>query len=142
MKNLIIITITILFVSCTKVDVIECNKNANAGFYQTSSAGKNYTFNGDKREYKLDSINFIPFANVDFIMCEESGDIKTLNIMLDQEGQANFKIMSEDNIGKNICLLINNEIVAAPIVREPIVNGKMTIQLASREVDKIIAKIQ
>ncbi len=50
-----------------------------------------------------------------------------INISLDEEGGRRFAQLSSQNIGKRFAIVIDDEVVSAPIIREPILGGALQI---------------
>jgi preprotein translocase subunit SecD len=50
-----------------------------------------------------------------------------INIKFDEEGSALFHLLSYKNIGKPIAIVVNKKIISAPVVMEPIKDGKLQI---------------
>ncbi len=50
-----------------------------------------------------------------------------LNIKLKDYATEKFKEITTKNVGKKIAVIIDNKVVLAPIVRDPITNGRLTV---------------
>ncbi len=55
-------------------------------------------------------------------------EVYALNIKLNKSATLKFKKVTANNIGKRFAFVIDNKIVMAPVVRDAIPNGRMTIQ--------------
>ena len=64
-----------------------------------------------------------------------------IDIILKKEGAKNFKILTENNIGKPIAVVLNNKLISAPIVNDVIPNGRIQISgnFSDEEVNEIIS---
>ncbi len=66
-----------------------------------------------------------------------------INIKFDEEGSALFHLLSYKNIGKPIAIVVNKKIISAPVVMEPIKDGKLQIsgKFSAQEVKEITDKL-
>lgn len=51
-----------------------------------------------------------------------------VQIELNNEGTKEFAQLTEKNVGKRLAIIFNDEVVAIPVINEPILHGKMVIQ--------------
>lgn len=54
-------------------------------------------------------------------------NIPTIFIQFDQQGTSRFSKITRENVGKRLAILLNGEVLAAPVIREEIMGGKATI---------------
>lgn len=67
-------------------------------------------------------------ADVKSAKVQTSEDARqSLNIELGKEAAEKFEKITRENIGKKIIVVLDNKILIAPTVREPITNGKIMI---------------
>jgi preprotein translocase subunit SecD len=50
-----------------------------------------------------------------------------LNIELTKSAAKLFKTVTEENVGKRIAMIIDNNVVMAPVLRDPVTNGRLTV---------------
>lgn len=59
---------------------------------------------------------------------EINGDeLYSLNIKLKDKSSKKFRQITEENVGKKLAIVIGNKVVMAPVLRDPITNGRMTV---------------
>jgi preprotein translocase subunit SecD len=132
-----LIKLTFLFIltSCGRQSgVIEFNNTKIGGLYELAENGKEYKFYNSEESFKLDTTTFISFADFDKFFREESDHEKiySLGFRLNDVGILKFKEMTERNVGKPLCFVIGNKIMAAPIVQVSIPNGQGSITVADK----------
>jgi hypothetical protein len=82
---------------------------------------------------KVESVLSVPAqvvakADVKSAKVQTSEDARqSLNIELGKEAAEKFEKITGENIGKKIIVVLDNKILIAPTVREPITNGKIMI---------------
>jgi hypothetical protein len=82
---------------------------------------------------KVESVLSVPAqvvakADVKSAKVQTSEDARqSLNIELGKEAAEKFEKITRENIGKKIIVVLDNKILIAPTVREPITNGKIMI---------------
>jgi preprotein translocase subunit SecD len=138
------VTLIILFalLGCggkSEQHIIHANKIG--GLFETSDYGKQFKLHNKEESFKLNTATYIPFASFDKTFRKEFSDegLVTLNFMLGKFGTLKFKAMTERNIGKPICFVVEDKIMAAPILLSVISEGKMSIMVSSvKEADEII----
>lgn len=126
-------------------DKIEFKSEKKGGFYEIGENGKKFTLYKSDQSVKLDTTTYIPFAEFDKISIEESDDEKThiLDFKLNDLGSAKFKHMTERNLSKNICLVVNDQIMSAATVESVISDGKVHLMIEDKKgLDNIISYLQ
>jgi hypothetical protein len=66
---------------------------------------------------------------------------QSLNIELSKEAAEKFEKITRENLGKKIMVVLDNKILIAPTVREPITNGKIMITSRYGEHDPFWEKV-
>ena len=61
--------------------------------------------------------------------CILNGNRRFIVIRMTPEGSKKFKSVTEKNLGKQIAILLDDKILSAPVVQEPITNGAVQIAL-------------
>ena len=51
----------------------------------------------------------------------------TVNISLDRAGSKKFARTTKNNVGKRLAIILDNKIISAPVINEPILNGNSVI---------------
>jgi len=51
----------------------------------------------------------------------------TVNISLDRAGSKKFARVTKNNVGKRLAIILDNKIISAPVINEPILNGNSVI---------------
>lgn len=109
------------------------------GFYEVLN---NETM--DVTKMKLSKKPSILLKNV----AEAKGNLDDLSNMVisiefDQEGAALFHLLTYKNIGKAIAIIVNKKVISAPLVMEPIADGKVQIsgKFSAQEVNEITTKL-
>jgi len=69
----------------------------------------------------------------DFEFCEtaesklDGMEMFVLNIQLKDSSALKFKDITTKNVGKRFAFVIDNKVVMAPVIRDPITSGRMTV---------------
>jgi len=56
-----------------------------------------------------------------------------LNIKLKEAAASEFEKITEDNVGKKIAMIINNEVILNAVIRDPITSGMITVSGETEE---------
>jgi preprotein translocase subunit SecD len=145
MRNLqfILITLSIILVSCDQPQKVAFNKDAKGGFFKTDEAGVKYKSLFDTTTYKLNPANSIGFSTIEKITRKRTDGFDVINIVFNDEGKLAFKKMSEENVGKPICIVVNDKILVAATMMEAITDGIISLQLSNeKEVNEILKMIR
>src|SRR5690606_17765627 len=67
-----------------------------------------------------------------------------IDLTLTKEGAKKFKILTENNIGKPVAIVLNKMLISAPIVMNEIPNGKIQISgnFSDEEVNEIVNAVK
>ena len=110
------------------------------GFYATI----NYNSNMDNRDLILEEKPVITTEDI-LEVKKEIDDYGNLyiNVTLNEGGANKFYLLTKENIGKPIAIVIDKHIVIAPIVHNPISKGKIHISgyFSEEEIDRMIQKL-
>ncbi|MDR2206365.1 MAG: hypothetical protein LBE36_09470 [Flavobacteriaceae bacterium] len=114
------------------------------GFYEVISYSEDYF-----AAHRLDEIVLADQPSIvksDILSAQRSFDQlqrSTIEIQLTKEGAEKFKNLTEKNVGKPIAMVFGKKILSAPIVNEPIPNGKVQISgnFSIREADELAEEI-
>ncbi|QCX40725.1 hypothetical protein FF125_20610 [Aureibaculum algae] len=133
MRSKIIILNVIFFLLCSN-SYAQDNSNGSKvvrfnGIYQTSTLGKEFILKSDStKTFKVDTSGFVGIHR--FKKVKNSFDISgrpSLTIELDGTGEDQFLVLTENNIGKPLAIIINNVLYMAPIVHGAIPHGILEI---------------
>ena len=70
-------------------------------------------------------------------------EIYSLNIQLKKSAALEFKEITTRNVGKKIAVIVDNKVIMAPVIRDPITNGRMTVSGDKEEnIKKMYKKIK
>jgi preprotein translocase subunit SecD len=139
--SLIATVIFILTECAARRDFIEVNKGKIGGLYEISENGKAHKFYNSDQLFKLDTLTFISFEHFDKIYREESEfkGVYSLGFILTESGKRGFEEMTARNIKKQLCFVLEDKVIAAPIVHTSIPNGRVSVTVADeRAIDRII----
>jgi len=113
--------------------------NREDGFYSVTNE------NRENNELKNLKLHTKPAILIDEILeIKNSKDQlgrNVIDIILTKEGAKNFKILTENNIGKPIAIVLNKKLISAPKVHDVIPNGRIQISgnFSEEEVNEIIS---
>ncbi|WP_131450813.1 SecDF P1 head subdomain-containing protein [Chryseobacterium sp. FH1] len=120
-------------------DFTPVKTNLQDGFYEVLNDEK-----VDVSKMKLSKKPSILLKNISDTK-ENLDDLNNLiiNLEFDEEGSALFHLLSYRNIGKPIAIVVNKKIISAPVVMEPIKDGKLRIsgKFSAQEVKEITDKL-
>ena len=113
------------------------------GFYATVD----YTYLTEDKDIKLEdnpSLTSTDILEIKKIYSKYDDKKPEISIVLTKEGAGKFYILTKENIGKPIAIVINKKIVSIPKVQTEIMGGKMTISgdFSEKEIDKMIEKLK
>lgn len=141
-KGLTLLTGLLILFSCSREDNrIAINKTKKGGLFEIKANGKSLTFYNKKESIKVDTTTFVPFTDFDNLeeMKSPYEGVFVLDFKLNDKGTSKFKEMTTRNLGKQLYFVVDDKIVATPIINEEISNGRIQMMLADRnEVELII----
>jgi len=92
-------------------------------------------------DYCISQIPLITDANFESVNITkdttESGITYAVSIKLDSSGTQIIKDATGRMVGQKAAFIINNEIVAAPTVRDPITTGRIAVFCDNETIDKV-----
>ena len=112
------------------------------GFYATV----NYTHLTENKNIKLEDNPSVTSEDILEIKKEYSKNNDNrpeISIVLTDDGARKFYLLTKENIGKPIAIVIDNKIVSIPKVQSEIIGGKVKISgdFSENEIDKMIKKL-
>jgi len=125
----------VLFSCSPHRDAIEINENKPGGLYELAQNGKQFKSYNSDESYLVDTTTFISFADFHYFEKQESDHEGTysFNFQLTDEGTLKFKEMTGRNISKQICFIIGDKVVIAPIVQGIIPNGMVSVTIVDEK---------
>ena len=111
------------------------------GFYATVD----YTFSTEDKDIKLEDNPSLTSKDILEIKKVYSNDNRPeISIVLTKEGARKFYLLTKENIGKPIAIVIDKKIVSIPTVQTEIMGGKVSISgdFSEKEIDKMIEKLK
>ncbi|NOQ75560.1 MAG: hypothetical protein GQ574_26355 [Crocinitomix sp.] len=141
-----LIIILFTFSGCSEEhESIEFNKEQSGGLYEIAIDGEVFEFYNSDETYILNTNTFIPFENFDKIYRHVSEDPYEygINLELDATGTVQFKDMTARNLGHEVCFVVGDKIIAAPVVMTPIEEGDVLMSMMNQEeVEEIISILE
>ncbi len=143
----VIITGLLTLTGCNgQTGAVKINKTKIGGLYEINVNGKEYNFYNSDEIFKLDTGTFISFIYFDKIVRVQSDfdqGVYSLDFKLNDAGILKFKEMTERNIGKPICFVIGDKVMAAPTILVIIPNGRGNVTVADNKViDQMIEYLE
>lgn len=132
-KNILAVALlSLLIVACTPpVERAEMGKGKVGGLYEISETGKAFIMSDGSDTLLLDTASFIPFDQFKFIQKEyDQFGRDAIGFTLNDEGAKVFEKMTERNVGKQLCFVVREEIIWAPMVQSPIPGGRLTVSMS------------
>ena len=131
-------SIFLLFIlTLTAINIIPQAKNLETGLYLVNPPDSCSGINNKNSVIYLSEtlcLNPKPVITVkDFDLCTidstiyGGNEIYSLDIKLKKPAAIKFKEITARNVGKKIAVIIDNKVVIAAVVRNPITSGRMTI---------------
>ncbi len=113
------------------------------GFYATV----NYTFSTGNKDIKLEnnpSLISKDILEIKKVYSKYNDNRPEISIVLTKEGARKFYLLTKENIGKPIAIVIDKKIVSIPRVQTEIIGGKVSISgdFSEKEIDKMIEKLK
>ena len=126
------LTSLLLVVLCSAL--ISCGNQPNipkgkiGGIYETVENGKLYFLMNTNEQFYLDTLSYISFDEFD-VVTKGSTDYGApqLGFRLNDKGALKFKRMTERNLNKKICIVIQDQIILAANVVMVIEDGKIEV---------------
>lgn len=111
------------------------------GFYVTID----YTQSTEDKDIKLEDNPSLTSGDILEVKKAYSSynNCPEISIVLTKEGARKFYLLTKENIGKPIAIVIENQIVSLPIVNSEIMGGKVSISgdFSDKEIDRMIEKL-
>ncbi len=113
------------------------------GFYATVG----YTFSTTDEDIKLEkkpSLTSSDILKIEKVYSEYHNNRPEISIVLTKEGARKFYLLTKENIGKPIAIVIDKKIVSIPKVITEIVGGRVSISgdFSEKEIDEMIEKLK
>ncbi len=137
-------TILLVFIVMTSaINIMPQTKHVETGLYLVLSSD---TCSGQKDKntivYLSDTlclsakpvitVNDIQSCNTGNAMLD-GNELYVLNIALKDSAKEKFKTITEQNVGKKMAMIIDNEVVMAAVIRDPVTSGRLTVSGAKKE---------
>ncbi len=137
--------VVLVFVKCgPPTTTVELRSSKNGGLYEISDKGTEYKFYNNAQSFKLNTSTFIPFDDFERIQTEDSEEsAHALQFILNKSGTEKFKQMTERNLQKQVCFVVDNKIMAAPIIQSIIANGFVQLNMPDKKtIDDIVKYLE
>jgi preprotein translocase subunit SecD len=113
------------------------------GFYATVD----YTYLTEDKDIKLEknpSLASTDILEIEKVYRNYNDNRPEISIVLTKEGARKFYLLTKENIGKPIAIVIDKKIVSIPKVQSEIMGGKVSISgdFSEKEIDKMIEKLK
>lgn len=113
------------------------------GFYATVD----YTFSTEDENIKLEnnpSLISTDILEIKKVYSNYNDNRPEISIVLTKEGARKFYLLTKENIGKPIAIVIDKKIVSIPKVQTEIMGGKVSVSgdFSEKEIDKMIEKLK
>lgn len=73
----------------------------------------------------------------------DGNNLYVLNIKLKKSASSKFKETTEQNVGKIMVMVIDNEAVMAAVIRDPVTSGRLSISgMKIQKIDELKSKLQ
>jgi preprotein translocase subunit SecD len=131
----------LLLMSCQgPVRPIAVKANKQGGLYETLETGKTFSFYNDTITYMLNTDTYIPLSDFERLQVEEGTfeGTSVLNFKLNDAGVSSLKNMSERNLNKQICLVVDGRVVTAPTLQGAIPNGRGSLQVDDKTMEAVV----
>ncbi|MEN7551754.1 hypothetical protein AAG747_27815 [Rapidithrix thailandica] len=133
-KILIVFTSLLLLWGCgRKYPLMKINPGKEGGIYEIANQGKEYTSYNPEQTYLLNPSTCISFADFESVQQEDSpyeGGSYRFIFKLNETGTLKFKEFTQRNLGKQVCLVVNNKVIVAPVIQEVIPSGLLSISMS------------
>jgi preprotein translocase subunit SecD len=141
LKRSITLVSLLLLMSCQgPVRPIAVKANKQGGLYETLDSGKAFSFYNNTITYTLNTDTYIPLSDFERLQVEEGTfeGMSVLNFKLNDAGATSFKNMSERNLNKQICLVVDGRVVTAPTLQGAITNGMGSLQVDNKTMEAVV----
>jgi len=105
--------------------------NVAGGLYELAKDGTTFTHRKTEATYSLNTATHIPFTQLNDVMVSYQDFNFEEVLILDWSEAAGkaFAEMTKRNIGKEIAIVLNNQVISAPLVHAEITGGKCSVSL-------------
>jgi preprotein translocase subunit SecD len=145
MKLLVILSIVFLqLTTCNEEEKKPISKNAQIAFrFAENEAVDGYEERElDGKKIYLNPKTEITQKDIDFVIKshDEYSNMPIVLLEMNPEGTKKFAALTAGNLKKMLAILVNNEILMAPIIQQEITEGKVQITgyFTEEEVDKLL----
>lgn len=129
------IFLSFITVSCAASDSesIDFDKNKAGGLYEMSQTGEQFQDYNSTEIYYLNDQSHISFKNFESISRQEDNDYGSEGLLLELNpiGASLFSEMTNRNLGRQLCFVINDKVVAAPFVNSVIDEGSIVMDMGA-----------
>ena len=113
------------------------------GFYATVD----YTYSTEDKDIKLEdnpALSSKDILEIKKVYSKYNDNRPEISIVLTNDGAGKFHLLTKENIGKPIAIVIAKQIVSMPIVNAEIMGGKVSISgdFSEKEIDRMIDVLQ
>lgn len=113
------------------------------GFYVTVD----YTYSTEDKDIRLannPSLTSTDILEINKVYSKYNDNRPEISIVLTKEGARKFYLLTKENIGKPIAIVIDKKVVSIPKVQTEIMGGKVSISgdFSEKEIDKMIEKLK
>ena len=110
------------------------------GFYATID----YDLNNGMQDLVLEETPSITKEDILDVKKEFENGYPYISVTLNEEGTKKFHLLTQENVGKPIAIVIDKHIVVSPTVQAPITGGKIQItgRFSEEEIDQMINKLK
>lgn len=137
----------LLFILAYGIQLSAQEDRLKTGFYSVvendscGMSGDYLKIRNDAEEYCIDKIPLITSNNFTSVRIDsdttKEGIYRTVRIKLDSTVAQEFKETTTRLVGKRLAFVINNKIITAPVLRDPIESGEIAVFCDDETIDII-----
>ena len=136
-KSIMTVTLFFALIQCNGQNTVKIKKDKIGGLFELSETGKIYKSYNEVQSYRLDTISCISFQDFESAKKEKASYNKNLYVLefkLNQSGKIKFEEMTKRNVGKQICFVIKDKVIIAPLLNSAITDGKISLSGAQKNI--------
>ncbi len=132
----------LIVVITSAASILPQSKNIETGLYLVAAKDSCSDQNKNLVVYLSDTLCLMQkpvITKGDIEYCEtvksklDNNEVYALNIKLNASAALKFKKVTEQNVGKMMAMIIDNKVVMAAVIRDPVTSGRLTISGQSEE---------
>ena len=134
MKNFILVLLLLSVPACNESETVKINSlEFRIAETEPADSLEEFTMKQTGEIFYLHKSSGISASHIAATKISERNESEAIEITFNDEGKELFAELTRNNIGNRIGMILNGELVSAPVVQAEIPNGKALVPLVKAE---------